>query len=90
MANGLPNKCIGAMLDISAWTVATHLRRIFAKLGVNSRAAMIARAGGAAAQASRAPLLEPEARWGGAPYAPGKPAGPLRGLAQGQAGRAPA
>jgi DNA-binding CsgD family transcriptional regulator len=43
VANGLPNKCIGAVLDISAWTVATHLRRIFAKLGVTSRSAMIAR-----------------------------------------------
>lgn len=59
VANGLPNKCIGAMLDISTWTVATHLRRIFAKLGVNSRAAMIARAapgwggGQAAAQQGR-------------------------------------
>ena len=43
IAQGLPNKCIGAVLDISAWTVATHLRRIFAKLGVTSRAAMIAK-----------------------------------------------
>jgi DNA-binding CsgD family transcriptional regulator len=43
VAQGLPNKCIGAVLDISAWTVATHLRRIFAKLGVTSRAAMIAK-----------------------------------------------
>lgn len=30
------------MLNISAWTVCTHLRRIFAKLGVGSRAAMVA------------------------------------------------
>ncbi len=43
VAAGLPNKCIGAVLEISTWTVATHLRRIFAKLGVSSRAAMIAR-----------------------------------------------
>ena len=48
VATGLPNKCIGAVLEISAWTVATHLRRIFAKLGVSSRAAMIARVGGSA------------------------------------------
>ena len=40
---GLPNKCIGDILDISPWTVATHLRRIFVKLGVTSRAAMVAR-----------------------------------------------
>ena len=45
VASGLPNKCIGAVLEISTWTVATHLRRIFAKLGVNSRSAMVARYG---------------------------------------------
>jgi two-component system, NarL family, nitrate/nitrite response regulator NarL len=43
VAQGLPNKCIGDILDISTWTVATHLRRIFAKLDVTSRAAMTAR-----------------------------------------------
>lgn len=43
VAEGLPNKCISTVLDISTWTVATHLRRIFAKLGVSSRAAMVAR-----------------------------------------------
>ena len=42
VAKGLPNKCIAKVLEISEWTVATHMRRIFAKLGVNSRAAMIA------------------------------------------------
>ncbi|HBB33818.1 MAG TPA: helix-turn-helix transcriptional regulator [Cyanobacteria bacterium UBA8803] len=41
VAQGLPNKHIGHRLDISPWTVATHLRRIFAKLGVTSRTAMI-------------------------------------------------
>lgn len=45
IAKGLPNKCIGDILDISPWTVATHLRRIFVKLGVTSRAAMVARLG---------------------------------------------
>ena len=39
VANGLPNKAIADVLDVSLWTVGTHLRRIFAKLGVNSRAA---------------------------------------------------
>ena len=43
VAQGLPNKSIGIHLDISPWTVATHLRRIFIKLGVTSRTAMITR-----------------------------------------------
>src|SRR5215204_847154 len=43
VAKGLPNKSIADVLDISLWTVATHLRRIFAKLGVGTRAEMIAR-----------------------------------------------
>jgi two-component system, NarL family, nitrate/nitrite response regulator NarL len=43
VACGLPNKVIGDMLEISPWTVATYLRRIFIKLGVSSRAAMVAR-----------------------------------------------
>src|SRR6266545_146073 len=45
IAKGMPNKCIGDILEISPWTVATHLRRIFMKLGVASRAAMVARLG---------------------------------------------
>jgi DNA-binding CsgD family transcriptional regulator len=43
VTKGLPNKSIGEILDISQWTVATHLRRIFVKLDVTSRAAMVAR-----------------------------------------------
>ncbi|WP_427157431.1 response regulator transcription factor [Aliinostoc sp. HNIBRCY26] len=42
VAQGLPNKLIGIRLHISPWTVATHIRRIFVKLGVTSRTAMIA------------------------------------------------
>jgi two-component system, NarL family, nitrate/nitrite response regulator NarL len=42
VAAGYPNKTIAASLRISTWTVSTHLRRIFAKLGVSSRAAMVA------------------------------------------------
>ena len=43
VARGLPNKAIAAVLEISSWTVGTYLRRMFAKLGVTSRAAMIAK-----------------------------------------------
>ena len=43
VARGYANKTIAAVLDISSWTVGTHLRRIFAKVGVSSRAAMVAR-----------------------------------------------
>ena len=42
VAKGHPNKVIADVLNISTWTVCTHLRRIFAKLGVASRAAMVA------------------------------------------------
>jgi DNA-binding CsgD family transcriptional regulator len=41
-AKGHPNKVIADVLSISMWTVCTHLRRVFAKLGVGSRAAMVA------------------------------------------------
>ena len=44
MARGLPTKAIANVLDVSLWTVSTHLRRVFAKLQVNSRAEMVARA----------------------------------------------
>lgn|SRR5262245_44617054 len=43
VAKGYPNKTIAGVLNISSWTVCTHLRRTFAKLGVASRAAMVAR-----------------------------------------------
>jgi DNA-binding CsgD family transcriptional regulator len=43
VAQGHPNKRIAALLNLSLWTVGTHVRRIFAKLDVNSRAAMVAR-----------------------------------------------
>jgi len=43
VALGYQNKVIAARLRISAWTVCTHLRRTFIKLGVSSRAAMVAK-----------------------------------------------
>ncbi len=43
VAQGHPNKQVAHQLHISEWTVSTHLRRIFAKLGVDSRAAMVYR-----------------------------------------------
>jgi DNA-binding NarL/FixJ family response regulator len=46
VAKGYPNKMIAEVLDISAWTVCTHIRRIFAKLGVSTRASMVARISG--------------------------------------------
>ncbi|MCC5635168.1 LuxR C-terminal-related transcriptional regulator [Nostoc sp. CHAB 5844] len=43
IASGRQNKHIAKQLKISEWTVSTHLRRIFTKLGVGSRAAMVYR-----------------------------------------------
>ena len=42
VAAGRTNQAIASTLDISAWTVSTHVRRIFAKLAVSSRAEMVA------------------------------------------------
>lgn len=41
VSHGRVNKQIADDLRISEWTVSTHLRRIFAKLGVDTRAAMV-------------------------------------------------
>ncbi len=43
VTKGMPNKSIAKVLQISTWTVSSHLRRVFAKLGVNSRAEMVRR-----------------------------------------------
>jgi DNA-binding CsgD family transcriptional regulator len=42
VADGATNRAIASSLDISLWTVSTHMRRIFAKVGVSSRAEMVA------------------------------------------------
>lgn len=42
VARGRTNQAIANALEISVWTVSTHLRRIFAKLAVSSRAEMVA------------------------------------------------
>ncbi|WP_063793040.1 helix-turn-helix transcriptional regulator [Frankia sp. R43] len=42
VARGYTNKEIARTLQISTWTVSTHLRRTFAKLSVSTRAAMVA------------------------------------------------
>jgi len=43
VAKGLPSKAIASVLEISPWTVSTYLRRMFLKLGVRSRPALVAR-----------------------------------------------
>jgi DNA-binding CsgD family transcriptional regulator len=47
VAQGHANKTIASVLEISSWTVASHLRRIFVKLQVSSRAAMATSLSGA-------------------------------------------
>ena len=42
VAMGYTTGTIAGKLDVSPWTVSTHLRRIFAKLNVSTRAAMVA------------------------------------------------
>lgn len=44
VARGLTSKAIASELQISARTVQKHLERMFKKLGVRSRSALVARA----------------------------------------------
>lgn len=43
VCQGRGNKQIAHRLHLSEWTVSSYLRRIFAKLGVRARAAMVAK-----------------------------------------------
>ena len=43
VAKGYPDKVIATLLEISKYTVGTHLRRMYQKLAVPSRAALIAK-----------------------------------------------
>jgi DNA-binding CsgD family transcriptional regulator len=70
VALGHPNKTMAAVLDISCWTVGTYLRRIFAKLNVGSRAAMVARLMGTADLTTKPPPPPPTPRQQDHPIAP--------------------
>jgi DNA-binding CsgD family transcriptional regulator len=59
VASGYPNKTIASVLEISSWTVASHLRRIFIKLQVSSRTAMVTRLSGSALPSSPADTTRP-------------------------------
>jgi DNA-binding NarL/FixJ family response regulator len=43
VSQGFSNKMVAVTLEISPMTVSTHVRRIFEKLGVRTRSAMVAR-----------------------------------------------
>ena len=62
VASGLTNKEIGGVLEISEWTVSTHLRRVFGKLQVHSKVAMVAQILDIVAAAERRRALASERR----------------------------
>src|SRR5439155_6380777 len=58
VAQGLPTKAIAAALCISGWTVCTHLRRVYARWGVGTRAAAARGTfGGTASARSEEPVI---------------------------------
>jgi DNA-binding CsgD family transcriptional regulator len=70
VAMGLTNVAIAGKLDVSPWTVSTHLRRIFAKLDVPTRAAMVAVIADADGNAPRAQADAGPAEAGSDPAVP--------------------
>lgn len=70
VAQGLTNSGIAGKLALSPWTVSTHLRRIFAKLDVTTRAAMVAVIAAADNPAGDAIVPYPTARPEPTPAAP--------------------
>jgi DNA-binding CsgD family transcriptional regulator len=60
VAMGHANKTIARVLQISSWTVNTHLRRVFGKLGVTTRAAMVARLASTEDALGLTGIVEPE------------------------------
>jgi DNA-binding NarL/FixJ family response regulator len=60
VAEGGTNRMIASTLDISLWTVSTHIRRVFAKLDVRCRAEMVARLFGSSYMPAGSPPPEPE------------------------------
>jgi len=45
IGQGFTNKCIARILEISPETVKSHVKRIFLKLAVSTRAEAVSRAG---------------------------------------------
>jgi DNA-binding NarL/FixJ family response regulator len=60
VAGGATNRMIASTLEISLWTVSTHIRRVFAKLDVRSRAEMVARLFGSSYMPAGSPVSLPE------------------------------
>jgi DNA-binding CsgD family transcriptional regulator len=62
VADGSTTKAIAESLGISSWTVSAHLRRVFTKLGVSTRAAMVATLAAAPEDATHILAAHPASR----------------------------
>ena len=58
VALGWPNKKVANQLKISEWTVSAHLRRIFIKLKVDSRSAMVYRCASLINRLHKLPIMQ--------------------------------